>query len=278
VTRSSPESDRRRLRLAVFAATVAGLFAWVALHLTFPEAGDAHAYFAADLSHLYGAPEGYPDAYLYSPAFAQAIAPLRWLGWDAFRAVWRGTEIASLAFFTGPLVGLLVFAAPFETEVRLGNINLLIGLAVVAGFRWPATWSFVLLTKITPGVGLLWFLVRREWRSLAIAVGVTLAIAAVSFVAAPGLWFDWIRSTAAQSTPAGVPLVVTAPLPVRIAAAALLVVWGARTDRRWTVLVAACLATPVVAIWTVSMLAGVPFLLNWRWPGFGAAATQAPAG
>jgi hypothetical protein len=264
--------------LVVFAATTFGLFAWLALHITFPEAGDTHAYFVADLSHLYGAPEGNPDAYLYSPAFAQAIAPLRWLGWDAFRAIWRGAEVATLTLFTGPLVGPLVFVAPFQTEIRLGNINLLIGLAVVAGFRWPAAWSFVLLTKITPGVGLLWFVVRREWRNLAIALGTTLAIAAVSFVAAPALWFDWVRSTTAQSIPLATPLVVTAPLAVRIAAAALLVVWGARTDRRWTVLVGACLATPLVAIWTISMLAGLPRLLNWHWPGFGATTSEGPTG
>ena len=44
-------------------------------------------------------------------------------------------------------------------------------VAIVLGFRWPFTWAFVLLTKVTPGVGLLWFAVRREWRSLAIALG-----------------------------------------------------------------------------------------------------------
>ncbi len=48
------------------------------------------------------------------------------------------------------------------------------------GFRYPAAWSLILLTKITPGIGLLWFAVRREWRALAIALGATAAIASVS--------------------------------------------------------------------------------------------------
>ena len=60
-------------------------------------------------------------------------------------------------------------------------------------FRWPGTWSFVLLTKVTPGIGLLWFAARREWRNLAIALGVTAAIVAVSMAIDPALWRSWIE-------------------------------------------------------------------------------------
>ena len=67
-------------------------------------------------------------------------------------------------------------------ELAGGNIHLLLAAAIVLGFRWPWTWSLVLLTKITPGIGLLWFVVRREWRNLTIALGGTAAIVAVSFV------------------------------------------------------------------------------------------------
>ena len=65
-------------------------------------------------------------------------------------------------------------------------------MAIVAGFRYPATWALMLLTKVTPGIGLLWFLVRREWRALAIALGVTAAIVAVSFVLDRSAWEEWI--------------------------------------------------------------------------------------
>ena len=44
-------------------------------------------------------------------------------------------------------------------ELSGGNIRLL-GVAAVIGFRRPP-WSFVILTKVTPGIGLLWFVVRR---------------------------------------------------------------------------------------------------------------------
>ena len=49
----------------------------------------------------------------------------------------------------------------------------------------------VRFSKVTPGIGLLWFLLRREWRSLAIALGTTLAIVVGSFLLAPSAWFDW---------------------------------------------------------------------------------------
>ena len=77
------------------------------------------------------------------------------------------------------------------------DIHLLIAAAVVLSFRFPAAWSFVLLTKVTPAVGVLWFAFRREWRSFAIAIGGTAAIVAVS-VAIGGidLWVQWAQSLA----------------------------------------------------------------------------------
>ena len=77
-------------------------------------------------------------------------------------------------------------------EVAGGNVSLLLAAAIVVGFRWPAAWSIVLLTKLTPGIGLLWFAVRREWRALAIALGVTAAIAAISFAILPDQWRTWL--------------------------------------------------------------------------------------
>src|SRR5437867_3643636 len=74
----------------------------------------------------------------------------------------------------------------------VGNIHFMLGAAIVLGFRWPTIWAFPLLTKVTPGVGLLWFAIRRDWRRLAIASGLTTAIGLASFALAPHLWFDWV--------------------------------------------------------------------------------------
>ena len=56
-------------------------------------------------------------------------------------------------------------------DVLRGNISTFIALfAVLAIQRSAAWWAPVLLTKITPAVGLVWHTVRREWRSFAMAL------------------------------------------------------------------------------------------------------------
>jgi hypothetical protein len=149
-------------------------------------------------------------------------------------------------------------------EVAGGNVSLLLGVAIVIGFRWPATWALVLLTKITPGIGLLWFAVRGEWRSLAIALGATAAIAAVSYVTIPDAWPHWFEVIVANAGKGGTWASVPIPLLVRLPAAVALVVWGARTDRRWTVPVASMLALPALWYGGISMLLGVIPLLAER--------------
>ena len=201
-----------------------------------------------------------PIAYVYSPAFLQLIAPLTALPWQAFMAGWTALLLAAVRFLTGPrlLAAGLIF--PFTAmEIAGGNISLLLAAAIVLGFRWPVTWSLVLLTKITPGIGLLWFAVRREWGPLALALGATAAIVAVSFVLAPDLWREWVdvvaRNVAAGKSGTWASLPV--PLLVRLPIAAAIVVWGARTDRRWTVPVAGMLALPALWYGGLSMLLAV---------------------
>ena len=130
----------------------------------------------------------------------------------------------------------------------MGNIHAFLAVAIVLGFRWPATWAFVLLTKVTPGVGLLWFAVRREWRNLAIALGATAAIVAVSFAIAPSLWAEWIDVLGGRSGASNADLGWSwrsrcGPCSRSPPASSI---WAARTDRRWLVPVAAVLAMPVL--------------------------------
>lgn len=250
-------AHRRRVRLLVFAATAAGVIPWL-LYLGWSQTAlDAHAYFAAQPGNLYGAAVGAPDAYLYSPAFSQVVEPLRWLGWDGFRSAIRLADLGAIALLAGPFTGLLIFAQPASLEFNMGNIHPLLGLAIVAGFRWPAAWAFVLLTKVTPGIGLLWFVVRREWRKAAVSLTATAAIVIVSFVISPGDWFGWFRSLAGETAQPGSFSLTSLPLPFRLVGAAALVVWGARTNRRWTVLIAAFLALPAIWQHSLTMLVGL---------------------
>ena len=93
----------------------------------------------------------------------------------------------------------------------------------------------------------LWFAVRREWRSLAIALGVTGVIVAVSVVLTPRLWVEWFAFLGnAQGGGTVAQFQIGLPLWVRLPAALALVVWGARTDRRWTVVLAATVGLPIL--------------------------------
>jgi len=235
---------------------------------------DARCYWQATLAAPYLHSDwNDPIAYVYSPAFLQLVSPLTALPWQAFMAAWTGILILAVRFLTGPRLFAAGLLFPFAAmEVAGGNVSLLLAAAIVVGFRWPAAWAIVLLTKITPGIGLLWFAVRREWRSLAIALGATAVIAAVSFAILPDQWRTWfdvvIRNVAAgkSGTWASVPI----PLWIRLPIAVVLVVWGARTDRRWTVPVASMLALPALWYGGLSMLlAVIPLLPGRTRPGDG---------
>jgi Glycosyltransferase family 87 len=228
---------------------------WASLTEMLGRPVDAWCYYRA----APGAPYWQTDfAFLYSPAAAQALVPLHVLSFEAFVALVRAAELGVAFALAGPLLPFVILWPPLVTEVNAANINLLIVGVAVWGLRRPALWSFVLLTKVTPGVGLVWFAVRREWRNLAIALGVTGAIATVSFAYAPRLWFDWVAFMATLSPSDG------APLWTRVVAAAALVAWGARTDRPWTVVVAVTIATPRLYLQTPAMLIGLLYYVRPR--------------
>ena len=139
---------------------------------------DARAYWGVDLAHPYvSSGVGDYSTYLYSPAFAQFLSPLYVLPFEAFFVLWTAASIAVLYWLVKPWPwALLILFLPWTYELFVGQVHLFIAAAIVLGFRWPSLWAFNILTKVTPGVGLLWFLVRREWRPLAIALGTTAAI------------------------------------------------------------------------------------------------------
>ena len=204
---------------------------------------DARAYWGIDLAHPYvGSGVGDVSTYLYSPAFAQIMAPFSALPFNVFFALWTALLVATCAWLARPWPWALgILALPVIYELCVGNIHFLIAAAIVLGYRMSATWAFPILTKITPGVGVTWFLVRREWRDLVLALGVTGAIVAFSYALNPTAWADWID------------LLVSSPgrsqlLPLRVAAATVLVAFGAWTGRRWLVPVAVWIALPIIWI------------------------------
>lgn len=209
---------------------------------------------------------GQPGAYVYSPAFLQAFAPILALPWQPFVAVWTALALGALAWLSRPsaLLAMMIVALP---EIWGGNIHLLLAVAIVLGFRFPAAWAFVLLTKVTPGIGLLWFALRREWRNLAIALGATALVVAVSYVAAPGSWPAWFAALAGNArTDPFVLGVIPVPLALRLPVALALLFWAAPRNARWAVPVACMLALPAWWIGGLTLLLAVPTLIDWKLP------------
>ncbi len=248
VTRS-PGDRFRRLGTVLYAGIVLG-FVLLRVFSVPPwdQSVDAYAYWATrDGDYYAGAMVGRLGSYVYPPTFAQALGAVSWLPWPLFNAFWTALNCVALFVLAGPwaLAALLFLPIPFE--IVSGNIHLLIAIAIAAGFRWPATWAFVLVTKATAGVGLLWFVTRREWKVLGLAGGTALVLATASFLLAPEAWGQWFRLIEAGGVAPDTPgWRLDVPLPIRLVVAGAIVVWGARTDRRWTVALAATIALPVL--------------------------------
>jgi hypothetical protein len=207
---------------------------------------DARAYWAAPLADPYAPGSvGLESAYLYSPAFLQVLAPLRALPWPAFLCLWTLVLLVVLRWLSGPLLfgPLIVLTFP---ELWGGNITILLAATIVAGFARPGVWAFALLTKVTPALGVLWFAVRREWRSLVEVAVVTGAIVAVSWLLAPAQWSSWIEllrsSTGSSTVPGSVPV----PLLIRVPIAAVVIALAALRGWRWLLPVGVLLAMPVI--------------------------------
>ena len=225
---------------------------------------DAYAYWTTRDGDLYdGSGAGTITAYLYSPAFAQLIRPLVILPWPLFVTIWTAINLAIVWWLLGrwSLPAMLFIPIPFE--IISGNVHLMYAAAIVIGFRMSASWALPLLTKVTPGIGVLWYAARREWRALSIALGVTAAIVAVSFVLDPSAWSAWIDILrTSSSTPDTVGWYIPIPLLYRLPVAAAVALVAGYSGRSWLVPVAVVIAMPVLWLNSFAVLAAcVPL---WR--------------
>ena len=269
-----------RLRAIRHGLSLVGLGVLVAIVFYGP-GSDTRWYWHLDLAAPYaGATQSLSgETFRYGPPFVLLFAPAHLLPFDAFRLLWLAVEIGCLYLLAGRWTLAAVALYPVALELSAGNINLPLALAVAAGIRYPAVWSFVLLSKVTPGVGILWFAVRGEWRRLGRALATTGAIMLATAVVAAGLWSAWIAmlATAVSLTPEPGQPYLAVPLALRLPAAVVLVTWGARTNRPWLAAVAATLALPTVWPAALSMLlAAVPLQsvpTSAREPGFRVALT-----
>jgi hypothetical protein len=227
---------------------------------------DAYAYWSTRTGTLYdGSSVGMLGSYLYSPAFALLVAPITWLPWPVFNALWTAMNAVILWKLAGRWSFLALAFLPIPIEIVAGNVHLLYAAVAVYGLRYPALWVIPLVTKVTPGIGLMWFVVRREWRNLAIATAATAVLVVVSYVLDPAAWSAWLNLLLTSDSAPGATLgfFIPVPLPLRLTAAAAVVIWGARTDRAWTIPVAMALSLPLLWLNGLAVLAGVaPTLIS----------------
>lgn len=86
----------------------------------------------------------------------------------------------------------LVWTDPFHQTLDFGQVNVLLMLCVVVdvvlgrGRWWRGTWTgLAIAVKLTPAVFLAFFLVRRDWRALAVTVASFLAWTGIGFAIRP---------------------------------------------------------------------------------------------
>lgn len=251
-----------------------------------PEGGwvgvDSYAYWYAFQHDLYGydevvSPGALTGRYLYSPLFAQVLWPVTRLPWEGFAPLWSIAMAAVFWWLLRPLavrwrVPAFVFLC--LEEVILGNVRALIAVALVLALRHPALWAIPLLTKVASGVGVLWPVMRREWRKVAVLLLTLLGLVAVSVALDPQLWLDWIaflRQEIVVPT-GGYPLAVARGLT-----AVAIVVVAARQGRPHWLAPATALASPVIYLADLSLLAAMPRLYAQRDLQTGPAPAEPPA-
>jgi glycosyl transferase family 87 len=256
-----------RVRALLDGAVIAGLLFFGYLFLIVaPQVQtvgfDALSYYLYSIDNPYWLTHGTMGSFVYSPIAARLFQLDSLLPFWQFLWLWLALLLGTLAWLGGRRRWLWLLAfPPVALELYHGNVHLLIAAAIALGFRYPVAWVFVLVTKVTPGIGLLWFAVRREWRSLGIALGATAALVAVSLAIDFRLWQEWLERdllVSFQAPPSQPQLAI--PLLLRLPAAAAIVIWGARTDRKWTVPLAAAIAMPVLWISAFAVLAALPAL------------------
>lgn len=264
---------RRLLRLVRDAAaiagtaglllTIAGFIPFQGERIGWGYARDLYAFWAADPCQPYTTPVGVGFAYLYSPAFLQAFSPLQLLPFEIVSAVWLVSGLVSLWW----LRALWMLVIPgVSSDLLLGNVNVFIALALVLSMRWPASWALPLLTKITPGIGVVWLLASRRWRDLVVAIGATVGVTLVSFLLSPSAWADWIDLLLRSAESRGETTAQFAPLSLRLALAGTAVVVAGVWRRPWLLAPAALVATPVIWPASLALLTAIPRLAAHRHP------------
>jgi hypothetical protein len=215
---------------------------------------DFFAYWSVDPADPYAVKEGF-GAYHYAPPLVWLVGPLKLVPWPLAYWIWFGVLLLVLVWLARDWALAWLAFPPVASELYHGNIHLLIAAALVLSLRWPIAYLFLALSKVSPGVTVLWYVARREWRNLAIALGGAAVVAAIAFVIAPSPWMAWLTHLSSDSNQAF--NLIPIPLAVRLPVAALLVVVAARLDKAWILAPAVVLSLPLLWVHGLAVLVAI---------------------
>ena len=174
----------------------AGLPVILVLGLSVPgDMRDTGAYYGATLDNIYRNSTFLHTGYVYSPAFSLLAEPFRWFPIQVMQGAIRIGDTLALAYLVTPWLGAAMILVDFpgvRASLGAGDIGFIVGALMVWVLWRPWLWPALLLTKVSPGVGLAWHLARREWRALGIALGVTALLILVTLPFMWSAWFDWV--------------------------------------------------------------------------------------
>ncbi len=237
---------------------------WVSASI--PLTSDAENYWNLDLADPYRNRWAAAESFVYSPAFGQLLYPFTLLPFEVFYRLLLAVNLLCLAYLIGPLFGAVALLLPFvQSELTTGQIHLPLGVMCVAMLRHPSWWAFGSLTKVTPGLTILWFAGRREWRKVATAIAATLVIVVVSFATWPSAWTDWFALLAESSTRTVSNFTVSDwPVVFRLPIGAGLMVMAAWRNRAAAIPLIVCFSLPAIWVGSLVLVLAVPRMITMR--------------
>ncbi len=267
----------QRLTLLVLSVLGASLLLIVAV-TRWSVPSDEYAYWLAAKRLVAGLPlydpsatPGTPYAYFYPPPLAQVLAPLTSIMPDAvFVATWTLLLIASLwwlgrgnAFVALALVAFL----PVSVELWYRNVHLVLAVLIVLGLRRHAScFALAAAIKVTPVLGLVYFVARGRYRDAVTAGLVGSIMLLASILISPAAWHQFATVVVGSAGSVGASF-VPVPFPIRAAAGVLLALTAGRLRPRVgepMLVVAIVIANPTLWVTALSMLVAiVPLQLRW---------------
>lgn len=239
-------------RLAATALAWGALLLGIVYVVSVQPGGDARVWYTVDFPPNYGEASVGTFTFSYSPAFALLIQPFQVLPWPAFFGLVVTADALALAWLLGPWWAAVVVWAqvPFLFDsMAWGSLNVTMAALVVLGLTRAGPWVALALSKVTPGIGVVYHAMCGDWRLVA-----RFAVASGVLLLVPGT-VEWIGYLLAQGS-GGL---------VRYAIGAGVIAWAAARGQPWAVPVAiGIVGHPAAGHWAA--LAAIPRLIAQQRP------------